>query len=547
MRVIVFSLGLGTTVFAATELIYRRFTRGQRRRTGPTSEIESIFSREFTFMLNNWALLGFLAFVLVATTFPMISEALWNEKVTVGPPYYNAWVQPLGLVIFALMGIGTLFGWRKTSEAALRRAFFIPVVTTVAAMGLHLLVGQRLGFPAVVWGDSIYEGALGSALRGFNAASPLLGVGCVAFNFSVIAQEFAVLARARHRQESTRTPTWLFYAGVIPGVIYMLCTIPATSRRRYGGYVVHFGLIVMLLGFTGQSWNKTTETSLAPGQSVTIDDYQLTFVGPRMAVDDEKRAIYGDVKVSRGGKELGVIDPAKFIYKKTPESPTTEVSMLHSLRDDLYVVVGNINPQTKVASFQLHVNLLVSFIWFGCFILILGSIVSMWPEPVPEESRVWRVARGVAGVAAATTLGLLLALMPTQAFAFQTSSSHAGTVRIENETERDIFSGMRCMCGGCERLPLTTCACNEAEDARNKVRGQIAQHLTKADILASYSALKGSDALTVPPNTGAMKGDLRGAARGLRRQRPRAWPRRAQVAKKGPEAGRQGPPRKRRV
>ncbi len=506
MRVLGFSLGLGLTVFAATELIYRRFTRGQRKRNGEAAVIESVLSREFTFMLNNWALLGFLLFVLVATTFPMISEALWNEKVTVGPPYYNAWVQPLGLMIFVLMGVGTLFGWRKTSESALRRAFFAPTIATIFAMGLHLLIGTRIGFPAIVWGDAIYEGWLGTGLRAFNAACPLLGVAVVVFNLVIITQEFVMLIRARARTGAgSGTPMWMYYAGISPGVIHMLFSLPPASRRRYGGYVVHLGLVVMVLGFTGQSWNKTTETSLSPGQSVTIEDYELTYVGPRMEVDDEKRAIYGDVRVRQNGKDLGLVTPAKFIYKKMPESPTTEVSMLHALRDDLYVVVGNINPQTKTASFQLHVNMLVSWIWFGCLILMFGSVVCMWPEPVPEEARAWRVARGLAGAIGATSLGVLLALMPTQAFALQTSSSHAGTVRIESEQERDVFSGLRCMCGGCERLPLTTCACGEAEDARNKVRGQLRQEMSKAEILESYSKQHGTDALTVPPNTGANK------------------------------------------
>src|ERR1700722_10983875 len=104
-------------------------------------EIESALSRELTFLLNNWGLLGFMLFVLVATTFPMISDALWNEKVTVGPPYYNAWVQPIGLTIFALMGIGTLFGWKKTSDEALRRAFRIPLAVLGLVPGTQIVFG----------------------------------------------------------------------------------------------------------------------------------------------------------------------------------------------------------------------------------------------------------------------------------------------------------------------------------------------------------------------------------------------------------------------
>src|SRR6185436_18273197 len=112
-------------------------------------EIESLWSREFTFLLNNWGLLGFMVFVLVATTFPMISEAVWNEKVTVGPPYYNAWVQPIGLTIFVLMGVGTLFGWKKTSDEALRRAFRWPLVAFAVVLVLHFAIGKSVGYPAV--------------------------------------------------------------------------------------------------------------------------------------------------------------------------------------------------------------------------------------------------------------------------------------------------------------------------------------------------------------------------------------------------------------
>ena len=128
----------------------------------------------------------------------------------------------------------------------------------------------------------------------------------------------------------------------------------------------------------------------------------------------------------------------------------------------------------------------------------------MWPQLAPEESRAWSFARGTAGIAASITMGILLALLPVPAFA-QGSSSHAGTVRIENEKERDIFTQLRCMCGGCERLPLTTCACGDAESAREAIRAKMVAGQTKDQIVLAYQKEYGTSALTVPPNTGGMQ------------------------------------------
>src|SRR5262249_38759885 len=125
VRVTVFSLVVGVAVFAAIELVYRRMTRGLKL-TPTRPRMESILSPHVPFPVNNYRLLGIMLFALVATTFPMVSEPLGNEKLTVGPPYYNAWMQPLGLTVFFLMGVGTLFGWKKTSPDALRRAFVAP-------------------------------------------------------------------------------------------------------------------------------------------------------------------------------------------------------------------------------------------------------------------------------------------------------------------------------------------------------------------------------------------------------------------------------------
>lgn len=506
IKVAVFSLLAGASAFAAIELVFRRMTGGKRYPTA-RPEIESFASREFTFLLNNWGLLSFMFGVCIATTFPMISEAFWNEKVSVGPPVYNAWVQPLGLTIFFLMGVGTLFGWKKTSEGSLRRNFIVAFGVMAGTIVLHFIVGERLGYPAMVWTPPIYPGPLGAALRAFNAFTPVLGISLVTFNATVIIREFAMLFRARAKTGAGSNTKFLWYAGILPGFLYTMFTLPAVSRRRYGGYIVHLGITFMVLGFTGHSWDLNKETTLAVGQTYQIERLTLEFVGPREEIDNEKRMDFADVRVTENGKVKDQLTPAKFFYKKMPQQPTTEVSMMHTLRDDLYIVVGSIDKKAQVATFQIHLNRLVSFIWFGCLVLIFGSTICMFPELVPGESRAWRVARGAAGITASIFMGVVIALAPTQAFAQGqgASSLHAGTVHIEDDNEKSVFSALRCMCGGCARDLLSTCACADADRSREGLRAKIRAGETRDQILAEYAAVYGSEALAIPPNTGVLR------------------------------------------
>jgi cytochrome c-type biogenesis protein CcmF len=514
-RVALIALVAGAAVFVALEIVFRRMTDNVDVRAR-RPQIESVASREFTFLLNNWILCSLLFFILVATTFPLISEALTGESVTVGPLFYKAWVQPLGLLLLLLMGIGTLFGWKKTSPEALKRAFRAPVAVLVAATVLHFAVGRSLGFPAVVFSDPIYAGTLGSILRAFNAVTPVLGFSLCAFNAAIIVQEFVLLLRGRARTGvSGSTPGVLWLLGGLPGLVHMLFTLSPQSRRRYGGYIVHFGIVVMFVGFAGQSWNVDREASLLPGQSYAIEGYRLTYVGPRMEVDTNKRMVFADVDVYKGGKLQGRLTPAKFMYKKQPDSPTTEVAIGHGLRDDMYVIVGSINPTTKVAAFQFHMNPLVSWIWFGCVVLIFGSVICMWPQLEFGESRVWAGARGVAATATSVLLGIMLAATPA-AHAQGTSSMHSGTVHIENPEERALFERLRCMCGGCDRDVLSSCACPTADEARERVRAKIRAGETRDQILTEYASaswplsigehVHGPDSVAIPANRGVLKG-----------------------------------------
>jgi cytochrome c-type biogenesis protein CcmF len=504
LRVTLIAFVAGGAVFVALEIVFRRMTRGLDVRAA-RPVIESIFSREFTFLLNNWILCSLLFFILIATTFPLISEALTGEKVTVGPPFYKVWVQPLGLLLLVLMGIGTLFGWKKTSPEALKRVFRVPLATLVVAAVLHFAFGRTVGFPAVVFGDAIYSGPLGEALRVFNAFTPVMGFSLCAFNAAVIVQEFVLLLRGRARAGTlSSTPKALWWLGGVPGFVHTLFTLPQPSRRRYGGYVVHFGIVLMFVGFTGQSWSVDREASLFPGQTYAIEDYNLKYVGARMEVDNSKRMIFADVDVYRGGHFEGRLSPAKFIYKKQADSPITEVAIGHRLHDDLYLVVGTINPSNKnVADFSIHVNPLVSWIWIGCLVLIAGSVACMWPQIEFGESRVWAGARGVAATAASVLLGIMLAATPTAHAQSMRQDMH-GVVRIANGEERAIFGALHCMCG-CARDLLSTCSCEWADGARERIREKMRAGETQDAIIAEYESEHGLESLAVPPNRGLLK------------------------------------------
>lgn len=366
---------------------------------------ESPLSREAAFLANNWGLLSLLVFIIVATTWPRISEWLLERKSTLGPTFYNQWIPPLALTVFALMGVAPLLGWRKTSPELFKKSFLWPLITMGVVAAAHLLTGSSLLFPPFVQVDPLYENSLGHALAGMARTYPFITVALAAFNIAVVVQEFARGIRARQRTNKDEN--------AFEAVFHLV----AKSRRRYGGYVVHVGIAVMFLGFAGRAWGVDKEVSLRPGESTEIAEYKVTYVGTRMEVDEEKRMVFADVDVERNGKPVGRISPAKYIYKATPEAPSTEVARHITAKNDLYLVIGMVSPQSKVAAFQMHVNHLISFIWFGVGILILGAIISMWPDLAFEESGAFSYVRAAGAVGTAVIFGLLLASGGSMAYA----------------------------------------------------------------------------------------------------------------------------------
>ncbi|MBK8251443.1 MAG: heme lyase CcmF/NrfE family subunit [Polyangiaceae bacterium] len=367
---------------------------------------ESPLSREAAFLANNWGLLSLTVFIIVATTWPRISEGLLERKSTLGPTFYNQWIPPIALVVFALMGIAPLLGWRKTSPELFRKSFAWPLAATGVTAALHLAFGKMLMLPWHVEVDPLYENTLGYTLAKAAGYFPFITVALAAFNIAVVAQEFVRGVRARQTasRAKKRGPD-----EAAEGVFESLFQLVAKSRRRYGGYIVHVGIAVMFLGFAGRAWGIDKEVSLRAGESTEIAEYKVTYEGPRMEVDEEKRMIFADVSVLRNGTPKGRLSPAKFIYKATPEAPSTEVARYTTFKNDLYVVVGMVNPQSKIAAFQLHVNQLISFIWMGVGILIIGAFIAMWPDIAFDDAGAFSYVRAGGAVGSMLIFALLMA------------------------------------------------------------------------------------------------------------------------------------------
>jgi cytochrome c-type biogenesis protein CcmF len=376
------------------------------------SHIESVASREAMFVINNWALVALMLFVAISVMFPVITNYFYDEELLLGAPHYNLWAPPIGLLIYALMGLAPLFGWRKTSDAALREAFKWPLAALVIGAVLHIALGGWLGYPPIVESDAPFPGPVGVFMQKLSSAYPIVTVTLSFFNVAVIVQEFVRGVRARQQAALKRKET--------EGVLVALVRLLDKNRRRYGGYIVHLGIVAAFFGCAGQAWTLDHEVSLQPGERFQLGSYELTYKGsyscpgspqctPEQQADQEKRMIFAPLEVAHRGRPIAPMLPAKFIYNR---ETTTEVALLRGLAEDLYIALNAVNPGQGRATFDMHVNPFVGWLWIGALIMILGSVLSLWPEAADRPLGAWSYVRAVAATASAVFLGLLLATTP---------------------------------------------------------------------------------------------------------------------------------------
>ena len=314
------------------------------------TRLESMVSREASFLFNNLLFVGIAFSVLWGTLFPILSELVQGTKVTVGPPFFNQVNIPLGLALLALTGIGPLIAWRRASLPNLRRQFAVPV-TVGGFAALVLLVG------------------------GMRDLYALMAIALGAFVAATVVQEFARGARARHRQY---------------GEAYALALgrLLGRNRRRYGGYIVHTGMVVLFIAFAGMAFKTETEATLRPGESAVLKSpygwtYTFTHLGVSQYDALNRQVTAATLEVARDGKRLGVLTTEKRQHVdglgRPTFQPSTEVGIRSDLREDLYVVLAGLVNGTEQAVFRFTINPLVWWVWYGGMIVALGGLIVMWP------------------------------------------------------------------------------------------------------------------------------------------------------------------------
>ncbi len=324
-------------------LIRRKFLRSE-------SQLESVVSRESSFMFNNLVLLASCFAVLWGTLFPIISEALTDEKIGLSPEWFNRLMIPIGLFLLLLTGVGPLFAWRRTSAESLRRNFLVPCAAALLlAIGLFA-AGMRSGWAIVSFAFCL-------------------------FVMLTILSEFYRGARAIRQKD---------------GVNWGKAAFELTHRntRRYGGYLVHMGIVLMFVGWTGAAFNQNRNAEIGIGQTTRIGPYELKAVDFTSGDNGNYAWAKALLDVKKDGRQLEAMEPEKRLYTASRQG-LTHVALRSRLNEDLYISLAAVeqDPATKKvsATLQLWIFPLVSWLWIGTVVLVFGTLVALVPSKVARH------------------------------------------------------------------------------------------------------------------------------------------------------------------
>jgi cytochrome c-type biogenesis protein CcmF len=329
----------------------------QRDHLKTEHQLESLVSRESSFLFNNLVLLTACFVILWGTLFPILSEYVQGTKVTVGAPWYNQVAVPVGLFLLLLTGVGPLLPWRATSLRSIRRNFVLPVVALWVTVLVCLVLGVR------PWKDGAFDGGKFYALVAFSLSASVL---------TAIVSEFLRGAAVIRKQTGRNlfSATWL---------------LTRRNTRRYGGYLVHIGVVIIVVGLAGSAFNRSEERELPLHGRLSIGPYTLENVGFSQDTNPNYDTEYARLDVYRNGKYLFEMSPEKRVYAANGQ-PQTMVAIHSTLAWDLYVVYEGANPGTGQPIIKAFLNPLVGWIWAGLVIVVLGTLIALVPSLNPATA-----------------------------------------------------------------------------------------------------------------------------------------------------------------
>jgi cytochrome c-type biogenesis protein CcmF len=321
-------------------------------------KLESVLSRESSFLFNNLILLASCFAVLWGTLFPVIMEAVTGEKETIDGPYYNKVNVPIALFLILLTGVGPLIAWRKSSLSSLKKAFLAPGLVGIV-VSLSLLAA------------------------GITQIAALVSFGLCAFVAATIVIEFWKGSRAIQAKEQ------------MP-LIRSAFELTWRNTRRYGGYIVHMGIVFMFIGFTGSAFNQHETKQLALNQTLRFGKYDLKLTNVSDGEDSNLEYSRASIDVGVNGRLVADLHPEIRLYKASQEQASM-IGIRRRLNEDLYINFSGISPDNTKAIFQMYIFPLVSWIWIGYWVLLTGSLICL----IPAKVRLQYARTEVVGIASA--------------------------------------------------------------------------------------------------------------------------------------------------
>ena len=306
------------------------------------NQLDSVVSRESSFLFNNLLLLVACIAVLSGTLFPVFSEWITGDRISVGAPFFNKVNIPIGLLLLFLTGVGPLLAWRKTSTESLKRNFGWPLLAGLIAGGIVFALGFREFYSLVCF------------------------VLCM-FVAATIVLEFYRGGKVLHARS---------------GASFAACVIDLTMRntRRYGGYIVHVGMVFVFIGLAGAAFNRDVQKDMQIGQTMQIGPYTLVLQGMDTKPEKNYTAQRMLVEVLRDNKPLMMLYPEKRRFSTSKEENGTMVAIYSTLKEDLYVVYAGQSPETQMPVIHAYLNPLVKWIWFGGVVVVFGTLVALLPN-----------------------------------------------------------------------------------------------------------------------------------------------------------------------